>query len=596
MCGIIGYVGYRQALPILIDSLKRLEYRGYDSAGVAVVEDGVKIAKDKGYIANLEATLPKFTGVVGLGHTRWATHGPPSKENSHPFYDCKEKIALAHNGIIENYADLRDELKGRGHTFRSQTDTETIVHLVEELYDGNLEDAVRKALGRCTGTFAVTVVHADEPDKLVAARNFSPLVVGLGSDENYVASDIPALLKYTDRVLYIMDRELVVLRPRSVQILDFEGRPVTREPQRISWSLEDAERGGFEHFMLKEIHEQPQAIHNTLLGRMTEVDANGFFQNGFTGVKLLACGTSHHASLMGKYILEEIAKVPTTVELASEYRYAPIPTERPLVLLVSQSGETADTLGAAREAKRRGCKTLGITNVVGSSLTRETDRTMYTRAGLEIGVAATKTFTAQVVALFLVAIRMGLERGTLDPEDANRLRDELRALPRHVQSVLNRAEDIEALGRTLAGARDMFFLGRGIEYPAAMEGALKMKEISYIHAEAYAAGELKHGPLALLTPETPTVAVVPRDRNYEKMMSNIGEVNARGSPVLAIGTEGDKDLARFVDHVVYVPKVRDILYPISVSVVLQLFAYFAARKRGCTIDKPRNLAKTVTVE
>jgi glucosamine--fructose-6-phosphate aminotransferase (isomerizing) len=596
MCGIIGYVGNRQALPILIDSLKRLEYRGYDSAGVAVVDDGVKIVKDKGYIANLEGKLPKLTGVVGLGHTRWATHGPPSKENSHPFYDCKERIALAHNGIVENYAELRDELKGRGHTFRSQTDTETIVHLVEELYDGNLEDAVRKALSRCTGTYAVTVVHADEPDKLVAARNFSPLVVGLGGEENFVASDVPALLKYTDRVIYVMDREIVVLRPHSVQILDMEGRPVIREPQRISWSFEDAERGGFEHFMLKEIHEQPQAIHNTLLGRMTEVDANGFFQNGFTGVKLLACGTSFHAALVGKYILEEIAKIPTTAELASEYRYAPIPTERPLVLLISQSGETADTLGAAREAKRRGCKTLGITNVVGSSLTRETDRTMYTRAGLEIGVAATKTFTAQVVAMFLVAIRMGLERGTLDPEDANRLRDELRALPRHVQGVLNQAEGIEALARSLAGARDMFFLGRGIEYPAAMEGALKMKEISYIHAEAYAGGELKHGPLALLTPETPTVAVVPRDRNYEKMMSNIGEVNARGSPVVAVGTEGDKDLARFVDHVVYVPKVRDILYPVSVSVVLQLLAYYAARKRGCTIDKPRNLAKTVTVE
>jgi glucosamine--fructose-6-phosphate aminotransferase (isomerizing) len=596
MCGIIGYVGHREALPILIDALKRLEYRGYDSAGVAVIEDGLKIVKDKGYIANLEAKLPKLRGVVGIGHTRWATHGPPSLENSHPFYDCHERIALAHNGIIENYAELRDELKGLGHTFRSQTDTEAIVHLVEQLYEGNLEEAVRRALNRCTGTFAVTVVHVDEPDKLVAARNFSPLVVGLGTDENYVASDIPALLKHTDRVLYIMDRELVVLRAGSVTIMDLEGHAVTRKPERITWSLEDAERGGFEHFMLKEIHEQPQAIHNTLLGRMTEVDANGFFRNGFTGVKLLACGTSYHASLVGKYILEEIAKVPTTVELASEYRYAPIPTEHPLVLLVSQSGETADTLGAAREAKRRGCKTLGITNVVGSSLTRETDRTMYTRAGLEIGVAATKTFTAQVVALFLVAIRMGLERGTLDPEDANRLRDELRVLPRHVQGVLSRAEEIESLARDVAGSRDMFFLGRGIEYPIAMEGALKMKEISYIHAEAYAGGELKHGPLALLTPETPAVAVVPRDRNYAKMMSNIGEVNARGSPVIAIGTDGDKDLARFVERVVYVPRVRDILYPVSASVVLQLFAYYAARKRGCAIDKPRNLAKTVTVE
>src|SRR3989475_1069525 len=391
MCGIVGYAGYREALPILIESLKRLEYRGYDSVGVAVVKDGVTIAKDKGYIANLEASLPDLKGVVGIGHTRWATHGPPSKENAHPFYDCTGKIALAHNGIIENFAELRDELKAKGHTFRSQTDTETAVHLIEEAYKGNLADAVRATAKRIHGTYAILAVHADEPDTVVAARNFSPLVVGLGTDENYLASDVPALLKHTDKVLYIMDREVVVLTPSSVSITDLDGGAIAREPQRISWTLEDAERGGFEHFMLKEIFEQPQAIHNTLLGRMTEVDANGFFKDGFTSVKLVACGTSYHAACIGKYILEEVARVPTTVELASEYRYAPSPTERPLVLLISQSGETADTLGAAREAKRRGCKTLGITNVVGSSLTRETERTMYTRAGLEIGVAATKT-------------------------------------------------------------------------------------------------------------------------------------------------------------------------------------------------------------
>ncbi len=596
MCGIVGYAGYRAALPILIDSLKRLEYRGYDSAGVAIVQDGVTIVKDKGYIANLEAKLPDLKGVVGIGHTRWATHGPPSLENSHPFYDCTGKLALAHNGIIENFANLRDELVAKGHTFRSQTDTETVVHLVEEAYAGKLEDALRAALARVNGTFAILVVHADEPDRVVAARNFSPLVVGLGTDENYLASDVPALLKHTDRVLYVMDREVVTITPRSVAIVDFEGRPVEREVQRISWTLEDAERGGFEHFMLKEIFEQPQAVHNTLLGRMTEVDANGFFQSGYTSVKLLACGTSYHAALIGKYVLEEVARVPATVELASEYRYAPSPAERPIVILLSQSGETADTLGAAREAKRRGCRTLGITNIVGSSLTRETERTMYTRAGLEIGVAATKTFTAQVVALYLVAIRMGLDRRTLDPEEAGRLRDELRTIPRHVQTVLNQAEAVEAAARGHAGARDMFFIGRGINYPVAMEAALKMKEISYIHAEAYAGGELKHGPLALLTPETPVVAVVPRDRNYEKMMGNIGEVSARGSPVVAVGVEGDRDLPRFVDQVLTVPKARDLLYPVSESVLLQLFAYYAAKKRGCTIDKPRNLAKTVTVE
>jgi len=596
MCGIVGYAGHRRALPILIDSLKRLEYRGYDSAGVAVVRDGVSIVKDKGFIADLEAKLPPLEGTVGIAHTRWATHGPPSLENSHPFADCTGKIALAHNGIVENFSDLREELKGRGHTFRSQTDTETLVHLVEEAYRGDLAAAVRTALGRVTGTYAITVVHADEPETLVAARNFSPLVIGLGTDENYVASDVPALLKHTDRVVYVMDREVVVITPESVQITDLAGRAIEREPQRISWTIEDAERGGFEHFMLKEIYEQPQAIHNTLLGRMTEVDANGFFRNGFRSVKLVACGTSYHAALVGKYIIEEVARVPATVELASEYRYGPVPAELPLVILISQSGETADTLGAAREAKGRGSKTLGITNVVGSSLTRETERTMYTRAGLEIGVAATKTFTAQVVALYLVAIRMGLDRATLPPEEANRLRDELRALPRHVQTILNQAEAVGAVARAFAGARDMFFIGRGINYPVAMEGALKMKEISYIHAESYAGGELKHGPLALITADTPVVAVVPRDRNYEKMLGNVGEVNARGSPIIGVGTEGDKDLARFVDHVLTVPKVRDLLYPVSVSVLLQLLAYAAARKRGCPIDKPRNLAKTVTVE
>ncbi|TLZ52011.1 MAG: glutamine--fructose-6-phosphate transaminase (isomerizing) [Methanobacteriota archaeon] len=596
MCGIVGYAGHRPALPILLDALHRLEYRGYDSAGVAVLEDGVKVAKDKGYITNLEAGLPEWTGVTGIGHTRWATHGPPSKENAHPFYDCNGRIALAHNGIVENFAALRDELKGRGHTFLSQTDTETIVHLVEENYKGNLEDALRAALAGLSGTYAILAVAAEEPDKVVAARNFSPLVVGLGTDENYLASDVPALLKHTDRILYVMDREVVVITPKSVRIIDYDGRAIAREPQRVSWTLEDAERGGFEHFMLKEIFEQPQAIHNTLLGRMTEVDANGFFEAGFEGVKLLACGTSYHAALVGKYVLEQIALVPTTVELASEYRYSPTPTERPLVILLSQSGETADTLGAAREAKRRGCRTLGVTNIVGSSLTRETDRTMYTRAGLEIGVAATKTFTAQLAALYLIAIRMGTERGTLDPEEANRLRDELRALPRHVQTVLNQAEKVEELARSYASARDMFFIGRGMHYAVSMEGALKMKEISYIHAEAYAGGELKHGPLALLTADTPVVAVAVRDRNHEKMMSNIGEVNARGSPVIGIGTEGDKDLEKFVDHALYVPQVRDLLYPVSVSVLLQLFAYYAARKRGTPIDKPRNLAKTVTVE
>src|SRR6266508_956651 len=428
MCGIVGYAGRRNALPILLDGLKRLEYRGYDSAGVAIVGSALQVVKDKGFIANLEAQLPALKGTTGFAHTRWATHGPPSKVNAHPHVDCQGKIALAHNGIIENFASLREKLEARGHTFVSQTDTESLVHLIESYYDGDLEVAVRKALRDVRGSYAILAVHADEPGKVVGARNESPLVVGLGPDENFLASDVPALLRYTDRVLYVMDKEMVVITPKGVELKDLEGRAVKREPQRITWSLEDAEKGGFEHFMLKEIFDEPQAIHDTLLGRIAEPELDSFFREGYTGVKLVACGTSYHAALVGKYVLEELARVPTTAELASEYRYSRAPADRPLVVLLSQSGETADTLGACREANRRGCKTFAITNVIGSSLSREAQRTMLTRAGIEIGVAATKTFVAQLAALYLLAIRIGLERGTLGVEEANRLKEELRRL------------------------------------------------------------------------------------------------------------------------------------------------------------------------
>ena len=596
MCGIIGYAGYRPAYPILLDGLKRLEYRGYDSAGVAIVGSGLTVVKDKGYIAHLEETSEPVPGVVGIGHTRWATHGPPSKENAHPHVDCAGEIALVHNGIIENHAELRERLEKAGHVFRSQTDTETAVHLVESHYQGDLEAAVRASLPEIQGSYAFAVISAKEPDRVVAARNESPLVVGLGTEENFLASDIPALLKHTNRVVYVMDREIVVLSKDGVRITDFEGRTVAREPQRITWSLEDAEKGGFEHFMLKEIFEEPEAIHDTLLGRVAESETDSFFQNGYTNIKLVACGTSYHAALVGKYVLEEIARVPTTAELASEYRYSRAPADRPLVILVSQSGETADTLGACREANRRGCKTFAIVNVVGSSLSREASRTMLTRAGIEIGVAATKTFVAQLAALYLLAIRIGLERGTLGVEEANRLKEELRRLPRAVQAVLNEAPYIEGLAQKYAKARDMFFIGRHLGFPIAMEGALKLKEISYLHAEAYAAGELKHGPLALVGPETPVVAIAVRDSVYEKILSNVREVDARGAPVLAIGTEGDKELRKFVDDVVYVPAVSPLFAPVPVVVALQLFAYHVARVRGCSIDKPRNLAKSVTVE
>src|SRR5438445_11465443 len=597
MCGIVGYAGRRNALPILLDGLKRLEYRGEDSAGVAIIGSGLQVMKDKGFIANLEAQLPPMTGATVFGHTRCATHGPPSKVNAHPHVDCTGKIALAHNGIIENYASLREKLEARGHTFVSQTDTESLVHLIESLYEGNLEDATRKALHEARGSYGILAVHADEPGKVVGARNESPLVVGVGPDENFLASDVPALLRYTDRVLYVMDKEMVVITPMGVSLTDLEGKAVVRDPQRITWSLEDAEKGGFDHFMLKEIHEAPKAIHETLLGRLANLEVDGFLSEGVTSVKLVACGSSYHAALVGKYVFEELARIPASAELASEYRYSQGPSEQPLVILISQRGETADTLGAAREARRRGSKTLAISNVVGSSLTREADKTIYTRAGIEIGVAATKTFIAQLVALYLIALKLGQDRGALGYDELARLKDPLRSLPRAAQYVLNKADEIRALAEKYGrDTKDMFYIGRHANYPVAMEGALKIKEISYIHAEAYAAGELKHGPLALLTPSTPVIAIVAQDPTYEKMRSNVGEVSARGSPVLAIGTEGDKELPKFVDDVIEIPSLPWIFSPVPVSVALQLFAYEAARMRDCPIDKPRNLAKSVTVE
>jgi glucosamine--fructose-6-phosphate aminotransferase (isomerizing) len=596
MCGIVGYAGGRNALPILLDGLKRLEYRGYDSAGVAIVGSALQVVKDKGFIANLEAQLPALAGSTGFAHTRWATHGAPSKVNAHPHVDCTGKIALAHNGIIENYAALREKLEARGHRFVSQTDTESLVHLIESYYEGDLEDATRKALHEARGSYAILAVHADEPGRVVGARNESPLVIGLGPDENFLASDVPALLRYTDRVLYVMDKEMVVITPKGVAIKDLEGRAVTREPQRITWSLEDAEKGGFDHFMLKEIHEAPKAIHETLLGRLANLEVDGFLSEGVTSVKLVACGTSYHAAMIGKYILEEIAHIPASAELASEYRYSQGPTDRPLVILITQSGETADTLGAAREARRRGCKTLGITNILGSSLTREVDTTLYTRAGIEIAVAGTKTFIAQLIVLYLIALKMGQDRGTLGYDDLDRLKDQLRSLPRTVQNVLDRSAEIRALAAKYGNARDVFYIGRHANYPVALEGALKLKEISYIHAEAYAAGELKHGPLALVTPATPVIAVAVQDPTYDKMRSNIGEVSARGAPVLALGTSGDRELAKYVDDVIEIPEIPWVFSPVPVSVALQLFAYEVARLHDCPIDKPRNLAKSVTVE
>jgi glucosamine--fructose-6-phosphate aminotransferase (isomerizing) len=596
MCGIVGYAGGRRAQPILIDCLRRLEYRGYDSAGIAVVGRSLQLFKSEGEIAVLEAKMPEMDGAVGIAHTRWATQGRPTTENAHPFQDCTGKLAIVHNGIISNFMDLRESLEAAGHRFTSDTDTEVFAHLVESELEGDLMDAVAGAVARVEGTYAFAVV-AEGGDEVVATRRESPLVVGLGNGENFVASDVTALLKHTNRMVYIEDGEVVRVTKDSVRIVDASGKEVSREPQKVAWSLEDAEKGGYPHFMLKEIYEQPSAIHDSLLGRVETLDAEPFFSgSAFSNVKIVACGTSYHAGLVGKYIIEELAKIPTTVQISSEYRYSSVSRESPLMVLVTQSGETLDTMAAAREARKRGNKTVAIANVMGSAITREVDHVIYTRAGPEIGVAATKTFVTQLVALYILAMDLGSQNKTLSALAKRAAIGQLRSLPRAVQDVLNKAPEIEALAKKYSGARDMFFIGRNINYPVALEGALKTKEISYIHGEGYPAGELKHGPLALISKESPVVAIAVKDHTYDKMLGNISEVSARGSPVVAIGFEGDTELAKFADEVIYIREVPPLFSPVPVIVALQLFAYYLARERGCPIDKPRNIAKTVTVD
>jgi len=596
MCGIVGYVGERRAEEVLLDGLKRLEYRGYDSAGVAIGASGLRVFKDKGEISKLDASVPRWGGHIGIGHTRWATCGKPSQRNAHPFLDCSGRIALVHNGIIENYLALKKTLVDEGHTFTSETDTEVLVHLLEKHYRGDIHAALVATLKEVKGTYAV-VAMAEGEDRLVAARKENPLVVGLGVGENLLASDVTAVLSYTNNVLYVMDGETAVVTKDRATVYDASGAVVERPPTAVTWSVEDAERGGFEHYMLKEIFEQPTAIHNSLLGHLDEIYSGAVLPDmDVASVKLVACGTSYHAAMVGKYILESLAQVPTTVELASEYRYSPGTGESPLTVLVTQSGETADTLAAAREARRRGCRTLAVTNVVGSTIARETDDVFYTNAGPEIGVAATKTYTTQLMAMYLLGLRLGTMRNALDRAQARCLTSELRAIPRAVSSVLDHASEVEEAVDMLVPARDIFFLGRNINYPTMLEGALKLKEISYIHAEGYAAGELKHGPLALLDSSTPVVAACVMDHTREKMLGNISEVAARDAPVLSVGTEGDNELAAISDAVLSIPKVSPILSPVPLTVVMQLIAYYTAKKKGCPIDKPRNLAKSVTVE
>ena len=597
MCGIIGYTGYRQANEVILDALNRLEYRGYDSAGVAILGPGMRMYKKKGELNKLKASLPEISGTVGIGHTRWATCGRPSDENAHPFLDCSGKLALVHNGIIENYRPLKQNLMAAGHVFTSQTDTEVIAHLLEEHYEGDLHEALKATVRDIHGTYAIIAV-AEGSSTIVAARKENPLVIGLGVGETLVASDVTALLSYTNKVLYVMDGETVVATPEGARLYDAAGREIQRAPEVITWTAEDAQKGGFEHFMLKEIYEQPQAAHNSLLNALDMIEGADLLQKvDFNAIKIVACGTSYHAAMVGKYVIEELARIPVTLELASEYRYSPGARENPLVILISQSGETADTLAASREARRRGCRTLAITNVIGSSITREVDEVFYTRAGPEIGVAATKTYLTQLLAMYIIAIRIGYAKKVMGYDAMWNTLSTLRRMPALVQEVLDDTAAVEAAAQRLSLARDVFFIGRSVNFPTVMEGALKLKEISYIHAEGFAAGELKHGPLALLDEKTPVVAVaIKGDPTYDKMLSNISEVAARDSPIIGIGCAGDVDLERISDLMIPLPCVKSLFSPIPVTIAMQLLAYHTARLRGCPIDKPKNLAKSVTVE
>ncbi len=597
MCGIVGYNGHRDALPILIEGLKHLEYRGYDSAGVVVLGEDLTVQKSKGHIAALEQKLEEVTGFIGLAHTRWATHGRPSDLNAHPFTDCSGDLAIIHNGIIENFGALKEDLIAKGHEFVSETDTETLVHLFEESYDGDLVEAVRTGLRKVVGSYAVAVIHRDHPDILVAARHENPLVVGVSaSGEGVMASDVTPLLPFTNEFTFLEDGDVVVLGRGEFHITDLDGNAVERPVHTVDWTIEDAQKGGFEHFMLKEIFEQPQAILDSMMGRIAEEDLAALAPSDVDKIKIIACGTSYHAGLIGKYILESLAAIDTTVEMASEYRYSNLARESALVVAITQSGETIDTISAVREAKRRGTSTLAITNVVGSTITREADQTIYTRAGPEIGVAATKTFITQLIALYLLGIALGAKRRTIGAEKLRVLREELRRMPSQVQQVLNNRDLIKGVAETIHEASDVYFLGRNINYPSALEGALKLKEISYIHAEGYPAGELKHGPIALVGADTPIVAIVVDDPVRPKMLSNIMEVSARDAPVYAVGLEDDVELAKLVDVVIPVPRTNPLFSPVVVLVTLQLLAYHVAHLRGCSIDKPRNLAKSVTVE
>ena len=629
MCGIVGYVGPKKVVPVIIEGLRRLEYRGYDSAGIAVgspTRSTLEVSRAPGKLANLEQALREhpLEGTFGIGHTRWATHGRPTEENAHPHRDCSGRIVVVHNGIVENYLDLKRELTAQGHKFVTETDTEIIAHLIEQVQlDAEaeapgapiaLEVAVRRAVKRLTGAFALGVLSAAEPDKIVAARFGPPVVIGVGEGESFVASDVPGILHHTRNIYFLADGDMAILTRAGVELTDFEGKPIHRAITRIQWDPIQAEKGGYKHFMLKEIWEQPRAITDTTLGRVS-LDSGKVFLGEMeigddelanaSSINIAACGTSWHAALAGKYMIERLARLPVDVDYASEYRYRdPIADSKALGLLITQSGETADTLAAQREMKGLGSKTVAICNVVDAMVAREAHGAIYTHAGPEIGVASTKAFTSQLTALFLLALKLGQLRGKLDAARSVELIEELSRIPAKVEEVLrSRSAQCEQLAKEFSTVRDFLYLGRGIHFPIALEGALKLKEISYIHAEGYPAGEMKHGPNALIDETLPVVVLATRDESdpasklrYEKTLSNIQEVTARSGRVIAIATEGDHSIGELVEHVIYIPPAIELLSPLIEIVPLQLLAYYIAVRRGCDVDQPRNLAKSVTVE
>jgi glutamine---fructose-6-phosphate transaminase (isomerizing) len=617
MCGIVGYIGTREAVPLIVDGLRRLEYRGYDSAGVAVLSDQncLEIRRASGKLRNLEDAIKAkpLAGSYGIGHTRWATHGRPTEENAHPHRDCKGEIVVVHNGIVENYLALRKQLTAEGHAFKTETDTEVIAHLIEKYLNGSLEHAVREAIKQITGVFALSVISSSDPNKIVAARSGPPVVVGLGQDEFFVASDVPAILSHTRDMFFLNDGDVAILTPTGVRLTDFDGRTVRRQISHILWDPIMAEKGGYKHFMLKEIFEQPRAIKDTMLGRLglesgrvflDEVTISEAEFREIQQIKIVACGTSWHAALAGKFIIERLARLPVEVDYGSEFRYRdPIIPAHTLTILISQSGETADTLAAQREAKQKGSKTLAICNVVGSMITREAAGTLLTHAGPEIGVASTKAFTSQLTALLILGMHLGQVRGTLTPERSCTLVQELARIPGQLEHILANTGIYENLSRALFRAQDFLYLGRGIHFPIALEGALKLKEISYIHAEGYPAGEMKHGPNALIDENLPVVVLATCDPesdesrvHYEKTLSNIQEVKARSGIVVAVACEGDEQVGKVADHLITIPVTRELLLPLLEMIPLQLLAYHIAVRRGCDVDQPRNLAKSVTVE